>query len=141
MFEIFYHDMAVGTADVKTIGLYYHIVCHCIPPDDSIYRICVHDGLHTRSLGICVPEGKIFSLTARIPVKYLKEEMSFRLIPNKPEYEKLSVATDEPFEALHQLETARFQTENGQPQILIDPIPIQQDSGLNQEYENKSLLL
>ena len=138
MFEIFYHDRVVGTADVKTEGLYYRIVCHCVPPDESVYRICVSDGLNTRNLGICVPEGNTFFLTARIPVKYLKEKMRFELMASKQEQEKISVSTDEPFNALDHLETARFQIVNGQPEILIDPIQGLQGNDQNQEYEDKS---
>ncbi len=137
MYEIICGDSVVGTAEVKIEGLYYRFLCRCTPPDEGIYRIHVSDGTNLRDLGICVPEGDRFMLIARVPVKYLKEDMTFRLTSAREEKIKIPVATGEPFDELDKLESARFQIENGQPGILIDPVPDQPDSDRNQEYEHK----
>ena len=140
MFDICYHDGVVGNAEVTKEGLYYRFCCVCTPPDKSMYRIHVTDGIITKDLGICVPEKDRYILVTRVPMKYFKgEELTFILTSNKLEKAFMPVATDAPFEALDQLKTARFQIENGQPGILIDPAPDQPDSGQNQECEHRSL--
>ena len=139
MYEILMYDRCVGNADVKKEGLYYLITCTCLPPDTRIHRIKVSDGSKERDLGICVPDGTKFCLTSRVPIKHLKGEcFSFTLTPEKDE--GLPVAPEEPFIYLDKIETARLQITNGRPQIVIDPAPDPQDSGLSQEYPNKSEL-
>ena len=140
MFEICYKDAIIGRAEVKKEGLYYCFYCACTPPDKEMYRIHVNDGMTTKDLGICVPEKDQYTLVARVPVKYFKnDELVFVLTPARLEKTFMPVTSDGPFEALDQLETARFQLENGQSGILIDPVPDQPDSGQNQECEHKSL--
>ena len=140
MFDISYYDRIVGNAQVTKEGLYYRFCCVCTPPDKAMYRIHVTDGVVTKDLGICVPEKDRYTLVTRVPMKCFKsEELNFILTTNKLEKAFMPVATDGAFEALDHLETARFQMENGQPGILIDPAPDQPGSGQNQECEHKSL--
>ena len=139
MYKIIYNDTVVGTAEVKKEGLYLHFVCKCAPPDKELYRIQVSDGVDNRNLGICVPEGNSFYLNTRVPSKHFaNEQLSFRMIPARSDNKVIPVATDVPFEDLEQLKTARFQIENGQPGILIDPVPDQPDSGQSPECGHRS---
>lgn len=140
MFDICYQDGVIGRAEVTKQGLYYCFRCACTPPDKEMYRIHVNDGITTKDLGICVPDKDQYTLVARIPIKYFNDDkFVFVLTPARLEKTFIPVAVDVPFDPLDQLETARFQIENGQPGILIDPVQDQPDSGQNQECEHKSL--
>ena len=123
MYDILLDAVPVGKAEVQTEGLYYKFFCNCTLPDSGIYRVAVSDGNATKDLGICVPTGSRFALTARIPAKYLKgERLTFTLIPNNTAKRRteIPVATGRPFEQLEKLETARLSFANGQPVIVID---------------------
>ncbi len=136
MYDILFDRVKVGTAEMFKEGLYYKIICTCRPANEGIHRILVSDGSESRDLGICVPEGGLFKLTARVPMKYLKgERLSFCLVGNCV---PVPVATGEPFPHLDKLETARLQVTNGQPMIVIDQFQDQQDSDQNQECQNRS---
>lgn len=124
------NTQAVGRAEVKKEGLYYRFFCTCTPPDNGIYRIVVCDGSNTRDIGICIPTGTV----ARVPIKYLPgERLTFSLVPKDRKETAVPVATGEPFERLEQLDNARFQVTQGQPEILIDPAQDPQDSDPSQE--------
>ena len=139
MYQIFCEDMVVGTAEREREGLYYRFFCSCTPPDRNIYRIRINNGVKIYDLGICVPNGDTFSLTTRVPVKNFQgEEMHFTLVSAKQNSMRIPVKTNEPFEQLDKLEAARFLTDNGQPEIVIDPAPDLQDNGQSQEYGHKS---
>lgn len=119
MFEIRMGDAVVGSADVKKNGLYYHITCTCKPPNKEIHRIIMYDGSVQKDLGICVPAGNVFTLSARIPVKYFHgDDFTFELVPEaKGEY---IISNNMPFDHLDKLETARLQYTNGQLKIITD---------------------
>ena len=130
MFDILMGTQAVGRAEVKKEGLYYRFSCTCTPPDNGIYRIIVCDGSNTRDIGICRPSGTV----ARVPIKYLPgDKLTFTLVPKDKKEISVPVATGEPFEHLDQLDNAHLQVSDGQPKILIDPAPDQQDSDPSQE--------
>ena len=116
-------------------GLYYRFFCTCKLPDKSICRIIVSDGENRKDLGICVPSGDRFTLTARVPVKYLPgESLRFTL---KPQERVIPVAADKPFSHLEELDRARFRMNDGKGEILIDSTPGQQDSDQNREFLHK----
>ena len=127
MFEIYMGTKAVGTARVSREGLYYRFDCTCKPPDSSLYRIWVTDGTGETDLGICVPDGGVYTLTKRLPVKGFRgETFSFSLRRNEEKK-----APPIPLEMLEQAVLC-----NGQ--ILIkDPIPAQPDSDPSPEYPHK----
>ncbi len=134
MYDIYAGTQIVGQAEVIKEGLYYRFSCKCTPPDDGVYRIIVSDGENTKDLGICVPTGEWFCLVSRVPMKYLSgERLEFTLVPKDKQEIVASVATDELFADLDRLESAYFQEKDGKAEIIIDPIPGQQDSDPNQE--------
>ena len=136
MFEIFYDNTVVGSAEMKREGLYYKMHCTCTPPNDRIHRITVSDGTAVRDLGICVPSGGKFTLTARLPVKcFQSEKLSFALVAQ--ERTGIPVSDGAPFDRLDKLETARLVITDGQPEIVIDSVPDPQDSGQSQGYLNR----
>ena len=127
----------MGHARIQKEGLFYKFVCSCTPPDGSVYRISVSDGEHRRDLGICVPQGDVFTLIARVPCKCLNgESLQFELTDKK--ITAIPVRSGEPFAHLDQLETARFHEENGQTEIILGQAPDPQDSDPSQELPNKS---
>lgn len=134
LYDIYVDTQVVGQAEVIKEGLYYRFSCKCTPPDEGVYRIIVSDGENTKDLGICVPTGEWFCLVSRVPIKYLPgERLEFTLIPKDKQEKVVSVATDEPFADLDKLDSAHLQQSNGKTEIIIDPIPGQQDSDPNQE--------
>lgn len=136
MFEIHMGNAVVGSADVKRNGLYYHINCTCKPPSKEIHRVIMHDGSVQKDLGICVPTGNAFTLSARIPVKCFQGDgFTFQLV--KIGKREIIVSSNMPFTHLDELESARLQHTNGQAVILIDSAPDPQDSGQIQEYQNR----
>lgn len=141
MYAIFRNDVPVGKAEVKKEGLYYRFTCSCTPPEAGIYRISVSDGNTVRDLGICVPTGAKFTLNARLPAKYLREDkLTFFLISNEERGTEsgFPIATGKPFEHLDKLNAARLQMRNGQPVIVIDSAQVPRGSDQSQRPENKS---
>ena len=133
--KVYYEGSSVGHARIQKEGLFYKFICSCTPPDSSVYRISVDDGENRRDLGICVPQGDIYTLTARVPCKYLKgDSLHFELTDKKAV--AVPVRSGEPFDHLEQLENARFHEENGQAEINLSPVPDPQDSDPNQEFPN-----
>ena len=123
MYDILLGTAPVGKAEVQTEGLYYKFSCYCTLPSSDVFRVTVSDGNTTKDLGICVPTGSRFTLTARIPTKYLKgDRLTFILVPNNSARRGIGipVMTGRPFEQLDKLEAARLSYTNGQPVIVID---------------------
>ena len=138
MFNIYMGSKVVGTAQVDRKGLYCQFRCTCKPPDDGIYRIWVSDGLSNIDLGICVPDGAVYTLIKRVPAKLLSgENFTFTLQPKDSKNGGLTSGEKEPFQQLEMLEMAKLSEENGQQIIVIEQAPIQQDNDPNPEPPNK----
>lgn len=138
MFDIYMDSKIVGTAQLDRKGLYYQFTCFCKPPDSGLYRVCVSDGVTKADLGICVPEGERYTCTKRLPAKLLNgENLVFSLQPKDKMKNGGIVEIIAPFAHLEMLEQAKIIDENGQKVVVIEPVPIQQDSDLNQELLNK----
>lgn len=138
MYDIYMGTKVVGQAEVIKEGLYYRFSCKCTPPDEGIYRIVVSDAGNTKDLGICVPTGEWFCLVTRVPIKYLPgEKLEFSLVPKDKQEIAVPVATNEPFSKLDKLDSAHLQEFDDKMEIVIDPIPNQQDSDLSQESPHK----
>ena len=134
MFDILMDTKVVGSAELTKEGLYYRFFCTCKLPDDGIYRVTVSDGNHTKDLGICVPSGMV----TRIQQKYLQgEKLSFSLIPDKADENRIVVNTDTPFEKLDMLDSSHLRIADGRVEIMIYPTPSLQDSDPNQEPLHK----
>lgn len=119
MFDIYLNSAVVGSADVKRKGLYYYINCSCKPPSNEIHRVIMCDTSYRKDLGICVPLGNVFTLSAHIPIKYFQgDEFTFELVrESKEEY---VITNDMHFAHLDKLETARLYVANGQSRLIID---------------------
>ena len=134
LYDIYAGTQVVGQAEVIKEGLYYRFSCKCTPPDEGVCRILVSDGCNTKDLGICVPTGEWFCLVSRVPIKYLSgDKLEFLLVPKDRQVSVVPVATNEPFPELDKLESAHLQEADGKTEVVIDPIPNQQDSDPSQE--------
>lgn len=112
----------VGQAEVKKQGLYYLFSCRCQLTGEVIYRIKVICGEHSESLGIPVPEGRQFTLQAKIPASRFGEgEPSFRLVPRHPIVggSFIPLAPETPFPYLKRLERAYLAKQDGQLGIIF----------------------
>ena len=119
MYKITLNGEQVGQAQVEREGLYYKITCICSFPDNEIHKIFVGDGESVVKLGVCVPNGNQFTLSTRVPIKYLPgDDLYFTIASNCPS--DIPISSGKPFAYLDKLETARLQITNGQPSIIID---------------------
>lgn len=120
-YPIVFENRTVGQVEVSKKGLYYHFTCQCTPPDSKIYRIVISSENAEQSLGICVPEGKNFGLSKRLPVKSIKDgEWEFYLRPKDAVNSLVSaVSEEEPFPLLDKLENSSLAVKNGVPFISI----------------------
>ena len=77
---------SIGTAQIIRQGLYYRFDCHCALTGEVVHRLTVACGGGIHNLGIPVPEGEMFTLRTKLPVKQLGEGMpQFRVQPlHKP---------------------------------------------------------
>lgn len=137
MYDVFCAQRRVGSVHVTREGLYYKFYCTCALPNRDIHRLWVSDGENKWDLGICVPLGDRFTVTARLPVKQLRgEDWTFTLLPKNET--AVPVAAGESFDHLAELENSRLCEIDGQPMIVIDPAPDPQDSDQTPESQNKS---
>ena len=128
---------------MKKEGLYYRFTCVCVPPSDGLHRISVSDGSAVRDLGICVPDGDHFYLSARLPVKYLKgTQLSFALTASEDRQKVLRIPVESgaEFKNLVQLDRARLEIANGKKLIVINPVQVPQDSDRIPEHPRRSEL-
>lgn len=136
MHQIVWNDERVGYARIEKEGMCLKIHCSCTPPYKGMFRVRVSDDSNSRDLGICVPEGEYFTLSARVPLKYLQgDKLTFRLISAEKKAEILPVENGEPFSGLDRLENARLQFVDGQGQIVIDSIQDQPDNDQIPEFQ------
>ena len=143
LFDIFDKESCVGKAQIQKEGMYYRICCTCNIAKPGIHRIVITDGETDVDLGICVPQGEKFTLTSRIPIKFIKgdnktfhlvRQGEHRVIPDEPEKKReVPVASDKPFSCLDELEKAYFKNEDGNPVVVIDSIQDQPDSDQSRE--------
>lgn len=83
----------------------------------------VSNGDDVRDLGICVPSGTVFTLTARVPVRQMQgSKLRFSLVAgnSSKSVQTVPVINGEPFPHLDKLESARLQDTGGQTVIIID---------------------
>ena len=140
MFKILLHGKPVGYASVNKEGLYYRFHCSCKLQGEEFYRIHVTDGQNRKDLGICVPKGDEFTLSARVPVKQLNGKcLQFTVVQHAHNNTMncVPVSRESPFPYIDRLNTARFQIINGQALIVIAPVQDQPDSDQNQELRRK----
>ena len=114
---------ACGKVSVKKQGLYYRFQCRCMIDDQDIYRLNLTCGDFQKNLGVLVPAGDSFELTARIPVKQLPEGDWIFLIQSRlspPEETFVPISPEEPFAYISRLKDSFLTHQNGQPGITVE---------------------
>lgn len=140
MYPILYNNMPVGFAEIAKEGLYYRFSCKCKLPGSAVYRVIVSNENAIRNLGVCVPDKEGFVLKTRVPKKYFTGKNFLFSIDCKTEEKQekaIPVFTGMAFAYLDQLEAAQLKIVNGQPSVVINPTPTQQDNDQNQGLQNK----
>lgn len=143
-YDIVYGQNTIGKARVEQVGLYYHFICQCVLPCESVHYVILQSGDRQFNLGVCVPNGDKFQAYKRIPVKeFEKNDFHFRLIP-KEEKSKLLIEPDpeKPFAYLQNLQDARLDVYEKGIQIVLDETKYstqdQQGSDQSQESQRRS---
>ena len=137
MYKIYWNGSPVGNAAIYKEGMYYRFCCYLHLPEAGAYRVSVTAGRNTYDLGICVPEGSVYSCVARMPYKrFSSDNFSFAVTVGVGRI-TAPVITGKNFEHLDKLSAARLRYTNGQPEIVIDPIQDQQDSDPNQKHQHR----
>ncbi len=122
IYDIHYGGQAVGTAKVSREGLYYRFDCRSQLDKRKICKICVVCGEDKIVLGTPIPDGQMFQLRTKLPVKrFSGDKLYFCIIENKKEnYERfVPVNENEPFLYLKDLKNAVLQVRNGESGIMI----------------------
>ena len=134
MYKILWKEKSVGNASIKKEGLTYYIECRCDLPKKGLYRVTVNDGHSDFDLGICVPKEGAYYCVSRVPCKrFCGNAFSFTLTDRKADL-TIPFSVDKPFPYLDRLRNARLCFANGQPEIVIDPIPDPLDNDQNQAH-------
>lgn len=121
-YDILLGGESIGQAVVERQGLYYRFACRCRLTGGVIYRITVACGDRRENLGVPVPEGDAFVLTARLPVSRLGNgEPTFRAVPRHGDLEGkfIPLSLEAPFAYLSRLETAFLETRGGQLGVVV----------------------
>ena len=122
MYPVYFGQAQVGKVQVTRQGLYYRFVCRCSMTGDVVCRLTVTCGDCRENLGVVVPEGGLFCLDTKLPVKRLGEGTpEFRLMP-RHEIEVgtfVPLSPEEPFAYIQKLKNAYFERRYGQPGVVI----------------------
>ena len=121
-YDILLGGKCVGQASVTRQGLYYCFDCRCQITGEVMYKLLVTCADKTESLGLLIPEGKDFRLSARVPIKKLGQgTFQFRAVPRHGEMRGkfIPVYPDEPFAYISRLHTAFLENRDGQVGVII----------------------
>lgn len=119
---VLYQDREVGKAHIRREGLYYAIRCSCKQVDTRKWRLRVSCCGKDTDLGIGIPSHDMLTWETRTAAKQVGcGELTFSLVesPASGATEFVPVVEGQPFEAIGQLEGARFAFSNGVPGVWI----------------------
>ena len=131
LYDIYRGAEKIGKAEVTREGLYYRFRCFCDLPEGEIYRLTVNCGSKAENLGIPIPSGDGFWLSARLPMSRFSDgEPFFRAIPKEQQL-WVPVLPEQPFAYLAELENAVLEERGGEMGLLIsEPAPQGSDPNL-----------
>ena len=121
-YDILLGGESVGKAQVSRQGLYACFQCRLRLAGEVMYKLTlVRDG-GTLDLGVPVPQGDVFTLNTRIPIKRIGEgPFTIRAVPRHTPVGKrfVPLKEDEPFRYLAKLNEAAYAMQDGQVGIMI----------------------
>ena len=129
-YDILLGGEAAGTARVTREGLYYCFSCQLRLSGEVMYKLVLQKDGETVDLGIPAPQGNVFTLTTRIPIKRVGDApFSIRAVPKHAPVGSrfVPLKEDEPFRYLSRLNEAVFAVRDGKPGILIDQYMVGSD--------------
>ena len=121
-YSVFLGDEELGKVLVERLGLYYGICCRCTLTGSVRFKLMAECGENQVDLGLCVPQGSLFGVDTKIPIKRLGEgKLHFRLVPKhrKVDGKFVSVKPDEPFSYIRQLQNAHLAKQDGHLGIVL----------------------
>ena len=120
-YEVYMGSDAVGKVNIIKQGLYYRVLCRCIVPSDTVYRLYAITETGREKLGVLIPDGDGVLLDRKIPVKRLQEFSRF-ILSSRSDEDKgrfVPIYPEEPFSYIGQLENAFLEIQNGQVGVCI----------------------
>lgn len=121
-YEVFYKDNIVGTVCINQIGLYTELECQCTFPQDGLYRIVATHRSGRIDMGICLRDGDIYVIKAKIPSKYIVyDDLKFCAFVNaqKDDATFLPVEAGVQFDHIAEIMHAKFCVREGRKGVLI----------------------
>lgn len=122
-YPVYCNNVAVGNVVLENAGLYYRVICQCNPTERMLYKLFALCGSERVNIGICMPLESGIGLDKKMPRKRFDlRNITFCLVSQaETNAEKFfPLVMDEPFDALDQLETARFSIRDGAKGLLLD---------------------
>lgn len=112
----------VGQAQVTRRGLYYHFFCQIKLTGQTLCRLELTCGDKRESLGVPVPEGRVFVVTKTLPASRCGcGKPEFRVLPKHESVQGkfVPISPEEPFAYLSRLKYAYLQRRGEQLGIVI----------------------
>lgn len=122
IYDIHCGGQVVGSAKVSREGLYYRFDCECQMEREEICKVYVTCADKQIMLGTPIPEGQVFKLRTKLPVKrFSGETLVFYLGEKQKEKPEIfiPVRENEPFLHIKDLKNAVFRIHNGVSGIVI----------------------
>ena len=121
-YPAFFGNEEIGKVFVERLGLYYGICCRCTLTGSVRLKLMAECGENRVDLGLCVPQGSLFGVNTKIPIKRLGEgKLQFHLIPKlqKIDGRFVAVSPNEPFAYIRQLQNAHLARQDGHLGIAL----------------------
>lgn len=114
-------EKSIGTARVSKEGLYYRFDCECRLEKKDVCKICVTCGEKCVILGTPIPNGQVFKLHTKLPIKRFTGNTPRFFITGSQEMvgEFIPIEPDKPFSHLKDLKNAVYQVREGVSGIVI----------------------
>lgn len=115
-YKIFLGKEQIGQAQFTQAGLYYLIKCRCKLPNDRIYGITAQCDDGAVFLGTCYPEGSVFLLQTRKPVKHFPGRVRHldAALKSTGQTDSVTVIKESaPIDFLESIECTRLGKQNG----------------------------
>ena len=116
-YRVYYRDKQTGKVTVQKKGLYYHFVCRCRLPENTLFRLMAVWEDSQENLGILVPVDDGFGLETKQPVKRMQNREPKFVLVRKFEEKETSfspVYPEEPFAHIARLKDAFLIRKDGQ---------------------------
>lgn len=126
IYDIYCGEKVVGSAKVRREGLYYRFDCECQAERKEICKLYATCAQKQILLGTPIPEGQVFRLRTKLPVKLFSGVTpEFRLLRKLEETLEIFVPVreNEPFLHLKDLKNAVMQVRGGECGIVIKKQP------------------